>query len=185
MPWRSAPGRVAALGLIMAAVCALLLAVPGQSATAKYVNDLFIFLDGAHRVVSGQVPNRDFHTVLGPLVYWIPGIGLLITGSLGAAMPMGMALLIAAVRHVLQPLRLGAAGDPARHVPAAATRHPPAHDARRGLRGVPRRDPRLHEGELRRRRARLSRVPRRRVARPRLAGPCACHGGGGGAHRGA
>ena len=101
MPWRSAPGRVAALVLIMAAVCALLLAVPGQSATAKYVNDLFIFLDGAHRVVSGQVPNRDFHTVLGPLVYWIPGIGLLITGSLGAAMPMGMALLIAAVAPVL------------------------------------------------------------------------------------
>jgi hypothetical protein len=85
----------------MAAVCALALAVPGQSATAKYVNDLFIFLDGAHRVVSGQVPNRDFHTVLGPLVYYIPALGLLIAGSLGAAMPIGMALLIAAVAPVL------------------------------------------------------------------------------------
>lgn len=99
--WNRSPERVAALVLVMAAVCALLLAVPGQSATAKYVNDLFIFLDGAHRVVSGQVPNRDFHTVLGPLVYWIPGLGLLITGSLGAAMPIGMALLIAAVAPVL------------------------------------------------------------------------------------
>src|SRR5919112_2987220 len=105
MPWRSAPGRVAALVLIMAAVCALLLAVPGQSATAKYVNDLFIFLDGAHRVVSGQVPNRDFHTALGPLVYYIPAAGLLLSGHLGAAMPLGTALVLVAVApamaHVL------------------------------------------------------------------------------------
>src|SRR5919112_5414572 len=100
MPWRSAPGRVAALVLIMAAVCALLLAVPGQSATAKYVNDLFIFLDGAHRVVSGQVPNRDFHTALGPLVYYLPALGQWLTGSLGSAIPVGVAVLLAALAPV-------------------------------------------------------------------------------------
>jgi hypothetical protein len=38
-----------------------LLIIPGGTVVAKHLNDLFIFLDGAHRIVSGQVPNRDFH----------------------------------------------------------------------------------------------------------------------------
>jgi hypothetical protein len=45
------------------------LALPGQTLTTKYVNDLLIFLDGAHRISWGQVPNRDFHTALGPWPY--------------------------------------------------------------------------------------------------------------------
>ena len=91
--------------LCMAAATAALLAGPGRTVTTAYVNDLFIFLDGAHRVASGQVPNRDFHTALGPLVYYIPAVGLLLSGHLGAAMPVGIAvfLLLAApvVAHVL------------------------------------------------------------------------------------
>src|ERR671913_1859177 len=87
----------ALLILSMAAVCALLLALPGRTVTTAYVNDLFIFLDGAHRIVSGQVPNRDFHTALGPLVYYIPAAGLLLSGSLGGAMPVGTALVLLAV----------------------------------------------------------------------------------------
>ena len=35
--------------LAVAAVFALLLAVPGETVTTAYVNDLFIFVDGAHR----------------------------------------------------------------------------------------------------------------------------------------
>jgi hypothetical protein len=88
------PASVAALVLAVATICALLLALPGQTVTTRYVNDLFIFLDGVHRVSEGQVPNRDFHTALGPLVYYVPAIGYWISGHLGAAMPVGMALLV-------------------------------------------------------------------------------------------
>jgi hypothetical protein len=81
-----------------------LLALPGHTVTTKYVNDLFVILDSAHRIVSGQVPNRDFHTALAPLGHYIPATGYWISGSLGAAMPVGMALLILvlapAIAHV-------------------------------------------------------------------------------------
>ncbi|WP_127752031.1 hypothetical protein [Devosia sp. 1566] len=75
-------------------VCALLLALPARTVTSAYVNDLLLFLDGAHRVAWGQVPNRDFHTALGLLAYYIPAAGLWISGQLGGALPVGMALLI-------------------------------------------------------------------------------------------
>jgi hypothetical protein len=87
-PALSLPWIVFAIGLGLAVV----LALPGQTVTTKYVNDLFIFLDGAYRIVSGgQVPNRDFHSSLGPLAFYLPAIGYGLTGSLGAAMPIGMA----------------------------------------------------------------------------------------------
>jgi hypothetical protein len=88
------PASVAALIVAVAAICALLLALPGQTVTTRYLNDLFIFLDGVHRVSEGQVPNRDFHTALGPLVYYVPALGYWISGHLGGAMPTGMALLV-------------------------------------------------------------------------------------------
>jgi hypothetical protein len=90
-------GAVAPLVLALAALCALLLIVPGETVVTKYVNDLFIFLDGAHRIASGQVPNRDFHAALGPLVYYVPAAGLLLSGHLGGAMTVGTALVLLAV----------------------------------------------------------------------------------------
>jgi hypothetical protein len=94
----SAAARAAGLPIVaFALLCALLLAVPGSTVTTAYVNDLFIFLDGAHRVAAGQVPNRDFHTALGPLVYYVPAAGLLLSGSLAGAMPAAMALFTAAL----------------------------------------------------------------------------------------
>ncbi|MFN7103834.1 MAG: hypothetical protein ACK4N1_14555, partial [Pseudorhizobium sp.] len=78
------------LGLVLAA----LLAVPGETVTTKYVNDLFIFLDGAQRIWSGQVPNIDFHTSLGPLAFYIPAAGYGLSGAMSAAMPVGMALVV-------------------------------------------------------------------------------------------
>ena len=87
---RATPVAVA----VIAAVCALLLVIPGETHTTKYVNDLLIFLDGAHRITVGQIPNRDFHTALGPLAFYIPAAGYSLTGSMGAAMPIGTALLI-------------------------------------------------------------------------------------------
>lgn len=82
-------GAIAAAGLLLAIV----LAAPGRTATSKYLNDLLIFLDGAHRIALGQVPNVDFHTSLGPLAFYIPAAGYELTGKLSAAMPLGMGLL--------------------------------------------------------------------------------------------
>jgi hypothetical protein len=117
--WTIRPAFVAALVLAMAGVCALLLAWPGQTVTTKYVNDLFVFLDGAHRIIAGQLPNRDFHTALGPLAFYVPAAGYWLSGSLGGAMPVGMALAILvlapAAAHVVSS-RL----QPALAVPTAA-----------------------------------------------------------------
>jgi len=96
---------VAMLIVGFAGLCALVLALPRTTVTTIYVNDLLIFLDGAHRIASGQVPNRDFHTALGPLVSYIPGAGYWLSGTLGGALPGGMALslfaLAPAVAHIL------------------------------------------------------------------------------------
>lgn len=86
-PW------VSGILLIAAAAFGLLLALPGQTITTAYLNDLFIFLDGAHRIASGQVPNRDFHTALGPLSFYVPALGYWISGSMGGAMPAAMAAM--------------------------------------------------------------------------------------------
>lgn len=92
---RLTPGAATAAVVIAGAIaCAALLVLPGQTVVSVYVNDLFIFLDGAHRVASGQAPNRDFHTALGPLVYYLPALAYGLTGSLGLAMPGAMALCL-------------------------------------------------------------------------------------------
>src|SRR4051812_34498439 len=85
--WRAV---ILGIGLVLGG----LLALPGGTATTKYVNDLLVFLDGAHRIASGQVPNVDFHTSLGPLTFYIPAVGYGLSGSMGDAMPVGMALLV-------------------------------------------------------------------------------------------
>ncbi|HEX2146144.1 MAG TPA: hypothetical protein VHG11_00635, partial [Pseudorhizobium sp.] len=82
--------------LVVAALCFALLAFPGRTVTAVFINDVFIFIDGAHRIASGQVPNRDFHSALGPLSFYIPAAGLWLTQNLGAALPVGMALTLLA-----------------------------------------------------------------------------------------
>ena len=81
-------GQILVVGLVLA----VLLALPGKTVTTKYVNDLFIFLDGAYRIWSGQVPNVDFHSSLGPLAFYLPAAGYGLTGSMGAAMPIGMGI---------------------------------------------------------------------------------------------
>jgi hypothetical protein len=93
------PTAVAAFLIVV--LIAVLLAAPGHTVSAKYLNDLMVFLDGGHRVVSGQVPHRDFHTPLGPLVSLMPAAGLLLTGSLGAAMPAGVAFLMVLLAPIM------------------------------------------------------------------------------------
>ncbi|NNU48873.1 hypothetical protein G9X68_17400 [Rhizobium sp. WYCCWR 11279] len=92
--WR----RLSAEGALMlvALVCAAMLALPGRTINAAFINDVLIFIDGVHRITFGQVPNRDFHTALGPLVFYIPAGGYLLTGNFGAAIPVGMAIVIVA-----------------------------------------------------------------------------------------
>lgn len=99
--WRHVLARPGVVIMLVCVVAALVLAVPGQTVTNKYVNDLFIFLDGVWRIDQGQVPNRDFHTALGPLVYYIPAIGRWIGGSFTSAMPIGIGLLLLAMAPVM------------------------------------------------------------------------------------
>ncbi len=96
---RFTPATVA-VGLL----CAALLVLPGRTVMTAYVNDVFIFLDGAWRIASGHVPNRDFHTALGPLVFYLPAAAYGLTGSFGRVMPGALALsillLLPALLHV-------------------------------------------------------------------------------------
>ncbi|WP_261333775.1 hypothetical protein [Rhizobium leguminosarum] len=94
---------IASFALVLSA----LLALPNQTITSKYVNDLFVFLDGAHRIWSGQVPNVDFHTSLGALTFYIPAAGYGLSGRMGGAMPVGMAIVILCSRPL--PRRSSAA----------------------------------------------------------------------------
>jgi hypothetical protein len=56
--------------VLMLALCALEIAL-GAMPTRVYAHDYFIFLDGAWRMVNGQIPNRDFYSGYGTLV-WNP-----------------------------------------------------------------------------------------------------------------
>ena len=89
----------------LALLAALVLVLPNSVVLTKYVNDVLIFLDGAYRLNLGQVPNRDFHTALGPINFILPAIAARITGTLGTAMSVGMALLILllapAIAHII------------------------------------------------------------------------------------
>jgi hypothetical protein len=100
--------RVIPVGMVLfgiSAVAALVLALPGQTVATRYLGDLFLLLDQAYRVSWGQVPNRDFHTPLGPLVSYVPAAGYWLSGSLGTALPIGMGLvtltLAPAIVHIL------------------------------------------------------------------------------------
>ncbi len=55
----SRPGR---LIIGIAVLAALLLVLPGRTVATRGLDELFYILDGANRVLSGQVPGRDFIT---------------------------------------------------------------------------------------------------------------------------
>ena len=90
-------------------VLALLLGIPGVTVTTRLLEELFAILDGVHRLAWGQVPNRDFHSAVGPLAYYVPGLGYWLSGSFGAALPLGMAILLlpmGAIAAYILPSRL-------------------------------------------------------------------------------
>lgn len=103
---------------VLAATVLLLLYLlisPGRSYSGIAANDLMVFYDGAHRILSGQTPNLDFHTPLGPLAYLLPALGLKLGGSLGSMMP----LATAAFALIFAPLLLYATASRLPLLPAA------------------------------------------------------------------
>jgi hypothetical protein len=63
-----------AILLVLTLALAFLAILPGSVYIREYPQDIFGFLDGIHRMASGQVPHRDFSSVLGILVYALPSL---------------------------------------------------------------------------------------------------------------
>lgn len=55
-------------------------------------NDALLLLDGAWRILNGQVPYRDFYLALGPLVYMIAAGGMWLTGCTPKGLSVGIAI---------------------------------------------------------------------------------------------
>ncbi len=91
------PASIVVPAAALTAVCMAALLLPGRTALTAYLNDVFIFLDGAWRVAEGQSPSRDFHSALGPLNFALPGLALMLTGDFGLVMPGATAIMLAAL----------------------------------------------------------------------------------------
>jgi len=57
--------------------------------------DMVPLLDGGWRIVSGQVPNTDFHNSIGPLTYLLVAFGMKITAPSTSSITYGNVLLLA------------------------------------------------------------------------------------------
>lgn len=107
---RRITGRALAILYIVAvAISYVTLVVPGRAYTAVWLNDTMGLLDAANRVHLGEEPYRDFHFLYGPLVALIPGLGLDLGFSAGAAFAFDAvvaAALVLLVAVVAMPRRL-------------------------------------------------------------------------------
>jgi len=61
----------------VAAIAVLLIAIGPSRIMAPW--DVFILLDGAWRILSGQIPHTDFHNPIGSLTYFLIAIGMKIS----------------------------------------------------------------------------------------------------------
>ena len=90
--------------VLAACVFAAVAVLPGRTVVTANLNDVFIFLDGAWRMASGRIPNRDFHTALGPLAFLLPAAAFRFAGDFGAVMPgtaaLSLLLLLPPLLHV-------------------------------------------------------------------------------------
>ena len=68
------------------------IALFGTGPVGNCGNDTLIFLNGAWRILNGQIPHRDFYLALGPLEYMIMAAGLLITRGTPQGLSVGIAL---------------------------------------------------------------------------------------------
>jgi len=75
----------------VAAICGLAVAV-GMAPLREFEHDIFFALDGAYRVLWGQVPHRDFSSAWGPLIFLMEGAGLALAGMRPAGLGYANAL---------------------------------------------------------------------------------------------
>lgn len=94
VPARRSGWLVAGLLALAAAIMTLLLLLPGKTVATQHLWDIMTFVDAADRVNHGQVPNRDFHSPLGPLAYQLLGIGAAWSGGFAGMMPASTALFV-------------------------------------------------------------------------------------------
>ncbi len=66
--------------LLITGLCGLR-AYIGLTGTQNYSHDAFMLLDGAWRMMNGQLPHRDFYSHLGVLTYAPTAVGLWISGG--------------------------------------------------------------------------------------------------------
>lgn len=95
LPDRTANWLVAAALTAAAIIMTLLLVIPDRTVVTQHLYDLMIFLDAAHRIGSGQIPNHDFHSAQGPFAYTLLAIGYAWSGSFGGMMPATTGLFMA------------------------------------------------------------------------------------------
>ncbi len=59
---------------VVTALTILVLAIPHGVYIRAYLQDTVGVLDGVHRMLLGQVPHRDFSTIVGLMLYWLPAL---------------------------------------------------------------------------------------------------------------
>jgi hypothetical protein len=73
-------------------VCALSVFIGVAGPLGSFTHDIFFLLDNAYRVVQGQVPDRDFSSAWGPVIYLIDAAGLMLSGMQPAGLGYANAL---------------------------------------------------------------------------------------------
>ena len=101
MRWMSTGGRsYRRLTWAFASVAFLYVACVAALGTGPmnlYGNDALLLLDGGWRILSGQIPYRDFYLALGPLEYMIVAGGMWLTGCTPKGLSVGFAIAGACV----------------------------------------------------------------------------------------
>jgi hypothetical protein len=91
---RRATWVVTGLLALATAFLILPLLLPGKTVATQHLWDVMTFIDAAGRINDGQVPNKDFHSPLGPLAYQLLALGANWGGGFGAMMPWAAALFV-------------------------------------------------------------------------------------------
>lgn len=81
---------------VLVGLCALQTAL-GALPTRVYAHDYFIYLDGAWRLANGQIPNRDFYSDYGVLVWYPLRWGLALYGYSADSIGLARAFYTAAI----------------------------------------------------------------------------------------
>ena len=98
---------------VLIVVCGLSAFIGFPAPLSNYAHDTFFFLDNAYRVAQGQVPDRDFSSAWGPVIYLIDASGLILSGMRPAGMGYANALfgaLIAAWAYFVTRTRGSSVG---------------------------------------------------------------------------